>query len=205
MKRRDVVQGSAVDRSYIVTWDKTRRNSAELGGDQRTDIAKRGPTDIAKRQLGIRIQLVIYVSISRLYHLVKSLTFPPQAPKGWHLFGTCLNGKPLPATPPKSTVTPNPTTPEPVTTPNPSTTPASPPATQPKSSAPPTDTTGPVSCRATGDGLRHRRCPNTSSDCPAFGQYPIGTMIPFVCKTTGESIEGDRYKPYPKPLPSLPP
>ncbi|PPR02240.1 hypothetical protein CVT24_011468 [Panaeolus cyanescens] len=31
------------------------------------------------------------------------------------------------------------------------------------------------------DGLRYRRCPRTSSDCPAIGQYAIGTPVDVIC------------------------
>ncbi|KAF9041396.1 hypothetical protein BJ165DRAFT_1530126 [Panaeolus papilionaceus] len=31
------------------------------------------------------------------------------------------------------------------------------------------------------DGLRYRRCPRTSRDCPALGQYPIYTPVNVIC------------------------
>lgn len=43
------------------------------------------------------------------------------------------------------------------------------------------------------DGLRYRKCPRTTSDCPAIGQYPIGTHINLVCYTRTDTtvVDGD--------------
>jgi hypothetical protein len=54
---------------------------------------------------------------------------------------------------------------------------------------------GPQTCKTTADGLRYRTCqttkPSTGPNCVAMGQFPLGKMVSFTCKTEGQPINGD--------------
>jgi hypothetical protein len=67
------------------------------------------------------------------------------------------------------------------------------PAYQPVVSSPESGLGSPLSCKTTVDGLRYRVCAYTSANCPAMGQYPLDTLVDFICQTPGDPISGDKY------------
>ncbi|KKA22124.1 hypothetical protein T310_3864 [Rasamsonia emersonii CBS 393.64] len=71
---------------------------------------------------------------------------------------------------------------------------STPPPTTPTDPAKPTaipSGSGPKDCKIIGNLLNHRLCPSTS--CTSMGEYPAGTIVSFVCRTTGEEINGNSY------------
>jgi hypothetical protein len=65
------------------------------------------------------------------------------------------------------------------------------PAYQPAASSPKSGLGNPTACKTTADGLKYRLCAHTSQNCPALGQYPLGTLIDIICQTPGDPINGD--------------
>jgi hypothetical protein len=61
----------------------------------------------------------------------------------------------------------------------------------PSPEKPPPPTTGPQTCTITGNGVNYRTGPNTSD--PSKGTYNSGNSVGFLCRATGESIDGNRY------------
>jgi hypothetical protein len=50
----------------------------------------------------------------------------------------------------------------------------------------------PQTCKLTGDGVRHRKCPCTGSSkkCTANGEYFLGDKVSIKCYTTGSTVDG---------------
>jgi hypothetical protein len=61
----------------------------------------------------------------------------------------------------------------------------------PNPEKPPPPTTGPQTCIITGNGVNYRTGPKTSD--PSKGTYNNGNSVGFLCKTTGDSIDGNKY------------
>jgi hypothetical protein len=61
----------------------------------------------------------------------------------------------------------------------------------PSPEKPPPPTTGPHTCTITGNGVNYRTGPKTSD--PSKGTYNSGNSVGFLCRTTGELIDGNSY------------
>jgi hypothetical protein len=56
---------------------------------------------------------------------------------------------------------------------------------------PPPPTTGPQTCTITGNGVNYRTGPKSSD--PSKGTYNSGNSVGFLCRATGESVDGNTY------------